>query len=57
MKKTYMIPATIVMKVETTQMIATSVDGFNGSLGSTGSDGSNALGRRGGNVWDDDEEF
>lgn len=56
MKKTYMIPATLVMKVETAQMIATSVDGFNSSLNTTGGSGSSALGRRGGDFWDDDEE-
>ena len=54
MKKTYMIPATFVMRVETVQMIATS--GFESTLNTDGASGGAALGRRGGNVWDDDEE-
>ena len=57
MKKTYMIPATTVVKVGLSQMIASSpVDGFNNELNTTGSGGSNALSRRGGSLWDDDDD-
>ena len=56
MKKTYMIPATTVVKVGLSQMIAGSVDGFNNELNTTGSGGSNALSRRNGSLWDDDDE-
>ena len=50
MKKTYMIPATFVVRVETAQMVAASAQMYGENA--TGA----ALGRRGGNVWDDDEE-
>lgn len=55
MKKTYMIPTTIVVKVETTQMIA--VSGFEEALGTTEKAGSAALSRRGGSFWDDEDEY
>ena len=51
-----MIPATTVVKVGLSQMIAGSVDGFNNELNTTGSGGSNALSRRNGSLWDDDDE-
>ena len=56
MKKTYMIPATIVVKIGLTQIIAGTVEGFNRELNTTGGNGSNALSRRGGSLWDDDDE-
>lgn len=56
MKKTYQNPTTKVVKIQTVKMIAASPDGFNKSLNSVGGDGSNALGRRGGSSWDDEEE-
>ena len=43
-KKKYMIPTMQVVKLETTQMLASSpVDGFNAELNNTGGDGSDAL--------------
>ena len=57
MKKTYQNPEMKIVKVQMTQMIATSnPDGFVGTLGSNGGNGNDALGRRGGSLWDDDEE-
>lgn len=53
MKKTYIIPTANIVKIEVAQMIAGS---FDNELDQTGGGGSNALGRRGRNVWDDDEE-
>ena len=43
-KKKYMIPTMQVVKLETTQMLASSpVDGFNAELNNTGGDGGDAL--------------
>jgi hypothetical protein len=55
MKKTYQIPATKIVNIQTVKMIATS--GFDQALGGEGGSGSNALGRRGGSIWDDEEEY
>ena len=56
MKKIYIIPTTSVIKVETVHMIAESgPEGFNGELDTNGGDGSAALGRRGGDFWDDED--
>lgn len=57
MKKTYNNPSTTVVKVQTVQMIAVSLDGFNSTLNSTGGDGSNALGRRNNSYWDDEDDY
>ena len=57
MKKTYQNPITKIVKIQTVQMIAQSVAGFNRNLNSDGdNDGGNALGRRSRSLWDDDEE-
>lgn len=55
MKKTYQIPTTNAIKIDVTNMIAASPDGFSKSLNTTGTDGGNAL-SRGGFFDDDDEE-
>ena len=49
MKKTYMQPAMLVVKIKTPNMLNTSPDGYNRNLNNTGKDGSKALskGRRG----------
>ena len=56
MKKIYMIPTIMVVKIETRCMEGTS--GFNEDLGGsgTGGDGGNALSRKHFNVWGDDED-
>ena len=56
MKKIYQNPETKIVKVQTAKMIA--VSGFNQDLGGegTGGAGGNALSRRGGSVWDDDDD-
>ena len=51
MKKIYQNPETTIVKVQTTQMIAVSTQMYGENA--TG----DAMGRRGGNVWDDDEDF
>ena len=56
MKKIYMIPATTVVKIALTRMIASSPDGFSKKLDETGGSGDRALGRRGGSLWDDDND-
>lgn len=43
MKKTYMEPTLEVVKIETTQMLAASVEGFQATLDDTGGDGGDAL--------------
>ena len=43
MKKTYMEPTLEVVKIETTQMLAASVEGFNSVLDDNGVDAGNAL--------------
>ena len=56
MKKTYIQPNTQLVIVNTVGMIATSETvGFGSAIGS--SETVNADGRRGGNVWEDDEDF
>lgn len=56
MKKTYIIPATITMKLAgTAQPLCASVDGFKGSLSNESQSTDNAVSRRGGSVWDDEE--
>ena len=56
MKKIYQNPTTTVVKIQTVQMIASSLDGFNKSLNNVGGNGRNALGRRDNSFWDDEEE-
>ena len=58
MKKIYMIPTIMVVKIETHCMTETS--GFNENLGGdgTGGDGGAALSRKHFNVWgDEDDDF
>ena len=43
MKKTYLEPTLEVVKIETTQMLAASVEGFNAALDENGVDGGDAL--------------
>lgn len=56
MKKTYQIPMTDIIRVETQQMIA---DSFNGQGGSGQTNDGYATGdglsRRGGSMWDDED--
>lgn len=60
MKKIYLNPEIKIVKVQLAKMIATSnPEGFDGDLGESegeDGDGGNALGRRRGTVWTDDEE-
>ena len=51
-----MIPTTTVVKIGLTRMIASSPDGFSKELDETGGSGDRALSRRGGSLWDDDDE-
>ena len=51
MKKTYIAPEMEIVNVQTAAMLAGSMD-----LNSDTVNGSSALSRRGGGVWDDDEE-
>ena len=52
MKKIYQIPTTTIVKIETTQMIATSIDMYGKNAEGAG------MSRRGNNsVWDDDEDY
>ena len=53
MKKKYMNPTTIVVNIQTSQMIA--VSGFDEELGSTEKNGSASLSRRSYDFWDDEE--
>mgnify|MGYP006988884333 CR=1 FL=1 len=55
MKKIYVIPATTVVKVGLTRMIAASPDGFSKELDQAGGSGDRALSRRGGSLWDDED--
>lgn len=56
MKKTYIIPMTSTIKLaRTAQPLCASVDGFNSTLNNTAQDTDNAVSRRGGSVWDDEE--
>jgi hypothetical protein len=61
MKKIYIMPATIVVKVATTKMIATSLGGLTNSGGTIILDeeeadyGSDGMGRGFGGLWDDEE--
>ena len=52
MKKIYQIPTTEIVNVELQQMIADSVEGFEGSLGTGGASGNDGLSR--GSDWDDE---
>ncbi|MBQ9355678.1 MAG: hypothetical protein IJT98_00070 [Prevotella sp.] len=58
MKKTYITPATDILKCSTASLIAASPDGFTGKLGSTETNGESVLvkdeQRSDYNVWDDD---
>lgn len=45
MKKIYMTPAVQEVKIQTSQLMAGSVDGFVSTLDATGGDGSDALAR------------
>lgn len=54
MKKTYMTPTTLVVKIHTVKMISASetLD-----IGDTVTNASGAEGRRGGSGWDDDDDY
>ena len=54
MKKEYMSPQTIVVKIHTQKMIAQSANGV--TIMSSYADDSDALGRGGSSLWDDDED-
>ena len=54
MKKTYQMPTTVVVNIQTEKMMSTS--GFEGALGSTENAGSAALSREA-DLWSDDEDF
>lgn len=51
MKKTYISPVTMMVRVNTQEMIATSTIGFGDPL-----DGSNAASRFRNKLWDDDDD-
>ena len=53
MKKTYINPEMVIVKIATQQMLAASPDGFLGGLNNSGNNGSNALGREE-DDWDED---
>ena len=59
MKKIYQHPEIVIVNVATAQMVC--VSGFDSMIDNEGTDGSNALSRRGRDVWserdDEDEEF
>ena len=54
MKKEYMSPQAIVVKIQTQKMIAQSANGV--TIMSGDADNSDALGRGGNSLWDDDED-
>ena len=57
MKKTYQIPTTIIVKINVTQMIASSPGQQNLRIGDTYVENSEEIGsRRGRSVWDDDDD-
>jgi len=54
MKKEYMSPQAIVVKIHTQKMIAQSANGV--TIMSGNADDSDALGRGGNSLWDDEED-
>jgi len=58
MKKTYISPETLLLKLQQQSLICASVEGFNSTLDDENqiTDPNNMLSRRRNNVWDDEEE-
>jgi len=57
MKKVYIEPTMNIVKVQVTQMIAASPDGYDKNINTTGGDGESALGRSNNfDIWEDEEE-
>lgn len=57
MKKVYIEPTMNIVKVQVSQMIAASPDGYEKNIDTTGRDGGSALGRSNNfDIWEDDEE-
>lgn len=56
MKKVYIEPTMNIVKVQVSQMIAASPEGYDKNINTTGGDGGSALGRSN-SIWDDEEDY